>query len=226
MSRNFRRLKEEADISRVVDYCGIQRGRRIGSAQFVTCPNPEHDDRHPTNAYYRDGWNTIFCTTCNKNMEAIDIIMWQLGVSFEEAANILWELEGEPDWYQEKNNRKGKHSFMISISELELIGIQIPSYVYIPIRYSEYQEYKPDKIPAGYLYQYTGSGYLLVKRVRTDWKDYLSEKDMVSAVLMNARKRLAEYDQIELMLGQADLFIEERQKISELIKRAKERGRV
>ena len=44
MSNDFRRLKEEADIRSVVYYCGIQKGRRIGGAQFVVCPNPEHED--------------------------------------------------------------------------------------------------------------------------------------------------------------------------------------
>ena len=34
---DYRRLKEEADIRSVVEYCGIEKGRRIGSAQFVKC---------------------------------------------------------------------------------------------------------------------------------------------------------------------------------------------
>ena len=43
MSNNFARLKDEADIGEVVDYLGLHVTPK-GSARFILCPNPAHDD--------------------------------------------------------------------------------------------------------------------------------------------------------------------------------------
>ena len=43
MSKNeYARLKEEADIARVVQYLGIEVSKK-GSAYFIHCPLPEHN---------------------------------------------------------------------------------------------------------------------------------------------------------------------------------------
>lgn len=224
MSNDFRRLKEEADIRSVVDYCGIQKGRRIGGAQFVVCPNPEHEDTHPTNAYYRDGWNTIFCTTCNKNMGPIDIIMWTMGYTYGQAADALWELEGRPDWYYEDRNHQGEKKFSISIREMEFLGIKIPTSIYVPVRFTRNREYPQEQITKGYLYQFQGDGYMLVRQERTTWEDYLSQKQLEKLVLLKSKKMIDELDRIERAFGKKDLFPETREKIEEILRRLRERG--
>lgn len=220
---DYRRLKEEADIRSVVDYCGIEKGRRIGSAQFVKCPNPNHEDSHPTNAYYRDGWNTIYCTTCNKNMGPIDIIMWTMGMSYGEAADALWELEGEPDWYYADRNADSKKVFTVSLSELELLQIKIAGSQKLPVRYTRYRELDSENLKKGYLYQFDGYGYCLVKTEHIQWSNFLSKEAMQKIVISKCKKVIKECDQIEKDLGATNLFLEKREKINELMKRAQER---
>ena len=220
---NYRKLKEEADIRAVIDYCGIQRGKRVGSANFVQCPNPNHDDKHPTNAYYREGWNTIFCATCNKNMSPIDIIMWTRGLSYGDAADALWELEGRPDWYYADRTQENEEKFSISISELEFLGIRIPSTVYLPVRYTKAREMASDRLKHGYMYQYAGNGYLLVCPERLDWTDFLSRKMIRKLVVSRCDRMERELDDIEKRLGSTGLFDAQRKKIKELKKRANDR---
>ena len=220
---DFRRLKDEADMEVIVDYCGIEKGKRIGSAQFVKCPNPDHDDMHPTNAYYRKGWNTIYCTTCNKNFGPIDVIMWSLNMNYGEAADLLWELEGRPDWYYAKRQAETERQFSVSISELELLGIQIPNTHYIPVRFTKYREFDSEQMKAGFRYQFVGNGYLLVKSVQANWTDFLSRDNMQRLVLAKCRKLLKELDKIENHLGKTGLFADKREKINELMERAQRR---
>lgn len=222
---DIRRLKEEADIRTVVDYCGIRKGRRIGGAQFVICPNPGHDDVHPTNAYYRDGWNTIYCTTCQKNMGAVDILMWTRGLSYGEAADILWELEGRPDWYYAKPERgNGKKEFYISPSELEVLGLHFPSTIRIPVRQSGYKEHVRSEMPDKCAYRFTGEGYIMEKLVPSTWEDFLSPSEMAKLVLSKGKERLSAFDEVEQKMGMKNLFPEERKRVTELLSRAKERG--
>lgn len=223
MSNDYRRLKEEADIRTVVDYCGIEKGKRIGSAQFVKCPNPDHEDEHPTNAYYRDGWNTIYCTTCNRNFGPIDIIMWTMHLSYGEAADLLWELEGRPDWYYEKKTPDAQKRFSISYGEMELLGIKIPSSCTVPVRFTQYREFDSEQIKKGYLYQFVGNGYLLVKTIHMNWTDFLTREAMQKLVRCRCKKVLKELDEIELQLGRENLFTEKRKKIAELLDRAQDR---
>lgn len=219
MSNNFRRLKAEADISQVVEFCGIQKGRRIGNAQFVICPNPEHDDRHPTNAYFRDGWNTIYCTTCGKNMGAIDIIMWTKNVTYGAAADALWELEGKPDWYYESRQKKEEREkrFYISPGELKVLGVKAPGIINVPVGFSDDKQKQC-------LCQPTWDGYLLVKQERLDWTELMSPEEMAGFVLRRAKIRLSQFESIERRLGLPGLLDEEREKIRGLVLRAREKG--
>ena len=98
MSNNFARLKDEADIGEVVDYLGLHV-TPMGSARFILCPNPAHDDTHPDNCYFKAGWNNVYCTVCHKAIQAIDLISYVTGVSYGTAADTLCEIEGRPDWY-------------------------------------------------------------------------------------------------------------------------------
>ena len=113
MSKNeYARLKEEADIARVVQYLGIEVSKK-GSAYFIHCPLPEHNDQHATNCYFREGWNNVYCTVCCKAVNAIDLIILETGMDYGEAADLLWELEGRPDWYY--GNWKKKSPFFLQL---------------------------------------------------------------------------------------------------------------
>lgn len=220
---NIRRLKAEADIRSVVDYCGIQRGRRIGTANFVVCPNPEHMDEHPTNAYYRDGWNTIYCTTCGINMGPIDILMWSLNISYGEAADILWELEGRPDWYYAKKDRNSNEStFWINHAEADLLGIKLPGTIYKPVRYTQFREFLSKDLPKGCMYHKSScDGYLLVRGALVDWTDFIPRDMMRELVLTSGKRRMEEYSYIEAAFHMQGLFSEERKKVTELMDRAR-----
>lgn len=218
---NISRLKEEADIAAVVDYCGLRRGRSMGNTHFVECPNPEHDDRNPTNAYYRDGWNTVFCTTCCRNMGAIDILMWLRGVPFGEAADILWELEGRPDWYYAKRgNNNPAPPFSASQGELKFLGIKSQPTIYHPVRESKFREADEKTFAPGFRYVRTPEGYRLVKAEHVGMCDFLSPESLKGLVVSRCREMGRELDGIERALGEKGLFPEERAKIQELLNRA------
>lgn len=130
------RLKEEADIAMVVAYLGIPTYKR-GSATFLLCPNPEHDDHKPTNCYYKDGWNNVYCRACGCSTNAINLIMQETGKDFSDAADLLWELEGRPEWYkQEKKKKNPVPDFRISREEAEQIGIHFPGRLLAPVAYA------------------------------------------------------------------------------------------
>ena len=120
---DIKRLKAEADIGSVVNYLGIKVTQK-GSANFILCPLPEHQDKHATNCYYKKGDNYLYCSTCGKPIQAIDLIMYHNGVDFKEAADILWEIEGRPDWYKTTASSK-KQRFSLSASEGQLIKLSV-----------------------------------------------------------------------------------------------------
>ena len=111
MSNNFSRLKDEADIGEVVDYLGLHVTPK-GSARFILCPNPAHDDTHPDNCYFKAGWNNVYCTVCHKAIQAIDLISYVAGASYGTAADTLWEIEGRPDWYYDRSYGKKKQELI------------------------------------------------------------------------------------------------------------------
>lgn len=102
-------------------------GRLIqkGDAYFMNCPNPAHEDKHAS-CYTKDGWNNIICTSCGYYTQAIDLISMEKNVSFSEACDILWELEGSPSWYKSSFRKKGKKNEQAALSgeELELLDLR------------------------------------------------------------------------------------------------------
>lgn len=137
MKNNYARLKQEADIETVIQHLGLEIHRK-GSAFFLACPLPEHSDEHPTNCYFKRGWNNVYCTVCQKSINAIDLIMLIQGVSYGEAADELWELEGRPDWYYAKMSTKSRSlDFSITREEADLIGIHFPGRMIFPFGISD-----------------------------------------------------------------------------------------
>lgn len=217
---DFRRLKEEADIGMVLSYLNIPVQRK-GVNYFLPCPNPSHSDEHPNNCYYKDGWNNVYCCACGKSMQALDIIIWTLGCSYGEAADILWEIEGKPDWYYcERKSKKEKYTFQVSKEELEIIGFHFPGRVLKP------KQVLDEKIQLERGQQFDNhyvDGYLLCDVEMCNYRTFLSEMQYAWIVkkkaqesmekakeeeaylkcLLNAQKQLGFQDKITLFLYQA-----------------------
>ena len=171
MSKNdYARLKKEADIAQVVQWLGLEVSKR-GSAFFIHCPLPDHNDQHATNCYFREGWNNVYCTVCCKAVNAIDLIMLVTGMEYGEAADQLWELEGRPDWYYtEWDSKKKIPEFSLNREDAQLIGIHTPSRVLAAIGVSDT---KPAK---GFDSKAIADGsYLKCIANHFTWRDFMTE---------------------------------------------------
>lgn len=189
VTRNdINRLKDEADIAAVVSYLQLEVKKK-GNAYFITCPNPEHNDTHPTNCYYKDGWNHVYCWVCGNITNAVNLIMLVNHVSYGEACDILWEISGCPDWYYEKKQKGKKKRFVLSREDAELIGLRNPSRIKTPIAISDYkeelatsEEYEADEI----------NYYLKLAVKRVNYLDFLSEEEYLTLILDKAKEKAYE----------------------------------
>lgn len=205
MPNNYQRLKEEADIATVIAHLQIPVTKR-GNAYFIPCPNPNHQDDHATNCYFKEGWNNVYCWVCGKSIQAIDLIMDTLGYDYGEAADYLWELEGRPDWYYIKEGTQKKPSFSLTREEAELIGLHPTGKAILPERMLDYKE----KLPAGKeYYQKELGGYLECGINRIRWQDLITEKQylaMVKNKCIETRKRLSK--QLKNLQSMESAFLE------------------
>lgn len=193
---DYRRLKDEADIAAVIAYLNIPV-KKMGYNYFIPCPHPDHADQHPTNCYFRDGWNNVFCTACGKSMKALDIIMRTLGCSYGEAADILWEIEGCPEWYYAKREKKKKNSFSITREEAAIIGIHYPGHLLSPCNISTDKEELSPK------HEYDNSyiqGYLECKVHRFTYRDFMTDKQYTCIVKNKALEQIRKFSEIEQFL--------------------------
>lgn len=184
MSKNeYARLKEEADIARVVQHLGLEVSKK-GSAYFIHCPLPEHNDQHATNCYFREGWNNVYCTVCCKAVNAIDLIMYETGKDYGEAADLLWELEGCPDWYYGEWKNKSPVGFSLSRENAEMIGIHFPGRMLSVVNIASG---KPEN---GYDYDPSYvNDYLVCKAEHLTWKDFMSEQQYRAICANKAREK-------------------------------------
>lgn len=229
MANDFRRLKEEAVIEEVVDYLGIEAHVK-GSAKFILCPLPGHNDKHPTNCYFKKGWSNVYCSACGRAIQAIDLIMHTKFCSYGEAADILWEIEGCPDWYRDETWRKQnknnvKIPFSVTGKEAEIIGIHMPRNILSPVSYSDCRTFLSGDVPKGYAYDGREiDGYLLSKIERVTYKDFMSEDEFKGLVLSKCKETLDNYENVEDSLKKRGLkgpfFIEKKEIIAEVMKRA------
>lgn len=125
MSENSSRLKREANMLDVVKFLYGNRLIQKGDAYFMQCPNPAHEDKHAS-CYTKNGWNNITCTSCGYYSQAIDLITMEKNVSFSEACDILWELEGQPSWYRKfnRNQKKQQQRNELSLEELTFLDLR------------------------------------------------------------------------------------------------------
>lgn len=183
-------LRNNVDMKYLLDSLGI-RYRQSGANYFLLCPNPSHEDSRPTNCFFKDGDFKVYCTVCSQSFDAIDIIQWTLGMSFRDAVEHLWKLEGEPEWAVISKGKK-KEGFYITPKECRLIGIDHPyGSISIPIRYSPAKEkidhkseyYDPKEI----------DGYLLYKKKRISYRDVFTETGWQCLVLNKAKEAMSYY---------------------------------
>lgn len=182
---NITRLKDEADIAAVISFLQLEVKRK-GNAYFILCPNPEHNDTHPTNCYYKDGWNHVYCWVCGTTINAVDLIMKINHATYGEACDLLWEISGRPDWYYEKKQKGQKKRFILSREDAELIGLRNPSKIKMPIAISDYkqelgvsEEYQADEI----------NYYLKLSVKRVDYLDFLSEEEYLTLISEKAKEK-------------------------------------
>lgn len=163
---NIHRLKDEADIASVISYLGIPTHRK-GNCTFILCPRPDHRDVHPNNCYYKDGWNNVLCRVCNTSINAIDLIMYTTGISYGQAADLLWEISGKPDWYYAKRSKKKE--FTLTEEEKNLIGLHLPTRVLVPASLKDYKEplNKDSRYDASYV-----DGYLRFQSLYVNTGDF------------------------------------------------------
>lgn len=186
MESQMKRLKEEADIKTVVDALGIPVERK-GMNYFLRCPSPEHDDTNPS-AYFKDGWNNIYCNSCCRAFKALDVIMLTAGWDIKEAANYLWELEGCPDWFVASEEER--MSFSLTPQEARTIGLRPSGETACCVSYGDM------KRPLGLNEHYAPhviDGYLKVKNTRVSWKDFMSEQEFAGLVIRKAAEAADTY---------------------------------
>lgn len=188
MKNNYAQLKNEADIEQVVHYLGLPVFRK-GAAFFIHCPIPGHNDEHPSNCYFKQGWSNVFCMACNQSINAIDLIMFVSGVSFGEAADILWELEGRPDWYHVKDWKKSKAMFNITREEAELLGIHFPNRVLFPLYLSDEKPHDKNKV----IDRRELDGYLVCKVEHFTYLTFTTENQFRAIVRNKAYETLEKY---------------------------------
>lgn len=185
---NFTRLKEEADIESIVEYLGIPVTPR-GTAKFILCPNPEHQDTRASNCYFKSGWNNVYCKACNRAMQAIDLIMYVQHCSYGEAADTLWEIEGSSDWYYADQQKEEKKKFDISAEDAKILHLHLPGRMSVPVAY------QPEKAPKGYEASKKEEN-VWYKASFHRWEEFLSESNFKQIVRKAAARRIKLLDKM------------------------------
>lgn len=181
-----RRLKEETDIEDVVDALAIPVKIK-GSAKFIRCPRPDHDDQHES-CYFRDGDNFLYCNSCGKAINPVDLIMYSTGMSFKDAIIYLWEINGKPEWFMEDCDlpKRSRKIFRLSREEADLIGLKMPGRVLQPVRASSLKK------PLEKGYQYIADkdlNYITCKPVHCTVDDFMSNKQFALMVKEKAAEK-------------------------------------
>ena len=103
VNNKIERLKEELPIISVLNYLGYPYEKK-GINYFCKCPIPTHEDVHPTNCHFKEGWKKMYCEVCAESISAIDLIMYSENKDFHDAVEELWVICGSPKWFKETDN--------------------------------------------------------------------------------------------------------------------------
>lgn len=202
---NVERLKEEADIEDIIERFGIETYPK-GSNIYLYCPNPAHCDTHPTNCYYKKGWNSVYCAACDQSFSAVDFLIYTQGFDFLTAINELWEIEGRPEWALTTNKERKQMSsyfktykkkqysgraFYLSAKEANLLDIKLPKKAWIPRQYSDDKLYMNAVKPKGYIVdERETDGYLYSEKTPLKISDFMDLSTYKSFVLHKCNLKL------------------------------------
>ena len=200
MKNDFDRLKREANIDQVVhSLSGYGPGDVIPSGSIIKVRCPFHQDEHPS-AYYKLGWNNIYCPVCKKAVQAIDLIMAVDSLSYGQAADMLFELEGQPDWYKVEYTPTKKPKSILDYKEMNELGIRYQRTVYASVAETEAKECIRSKLNKESVYDDTYvSGYRVKKSCSVDFQKLLSvnqqkmlkiKKKKEKKILLKRRKNI------------------------------------
>lgn len=139
--RDMRQQIGQHELEQTLSYYGI----RVVNRRLL-CPFPEHNDRHLGNCVLGDR-GYIRCFSCGKSANAIDLVMMYEHLEYVPAVEFLWTTilgRALPE-YDRANQRK----VILSIQELELIGLTSPSSRYVKC-YVNCTNDKHEQLPSGY----------------------------------------------------------------------------
>lgn len=143
---NIKELNERADMRELCELLNIKMFRR-GATYFVHCPIPGHNDVHPTNCFFKEGDSYMYCTVCQKGINAVHLIMYRENLDYIDAAKKLAEFEGV-EWVERR--RPANNGYGISAREAEAIGLNLSQRIVHPVRQATFKE--EQKLPSGYEY--------------------------------------------------------------------------
>lgn len=121
--RDMRQQIGQRELEQTLSYYGI----RVNNRRLL-CPFPEHNDRHLGNCVLGDR-GYIRCFSCGKSANAIDLTMMYEHMDYVPAVEFLWTtILGRALPTYDRPERK---NVVLSVKDLELIGIASPSSRYV-----------------------------------------------------------------------------------------------
>lgn len=145
---DMRRQIGQQELEQTLAYYNIRVTRRR-----MLCPFPGHNDRHLGNCVLGDR-GYIRCFSCNRSANAIDLVMMFENLQYIQAVEFIWTtiLGRSLPEYDRPERRK---SPVLSVKDLEFIGIGFPSARYVK-NYVNCTDYKNEEIPDGYFMDHDG----------------------------------------------------------------------
>lgn len=139
--RDMRGQIGQQELEQALSYYNI----RVVNRRLL-CPFPEHDDRHLGNCVLGDR-GYIRCFSCGRSANAIDLTMMYEHMEYVPAVEFLWtRILGRtlPEY-----DRAEQRKVILSMQDLELIGIASPSSRYVKC-YTNCTNDKHEQLANGY----------------------------------------------------------------------------
>lgn len=190
-------LYERTDVMDVLDYLGTRYYKR-GGCFFLYCPDSNHNDKHPTNCFFKSGDKNVYCTACNKSFSSINLIMIKTGCSYTEALEKLWELNGCDESLIKRISKttskkeRAKHLYLTN-EEKKFLGLHIPQKIAYPVEYSSDKKYLTKDMPKGYRVNDKDIGYLYEKFDNISLYDLIDEATFRQLVVNKIWERMANF---------------------------------
>ena len=188
-------LKEGVYIKTVLDYLGYPY-KKSGVNYFCKCPSPEHNDKHDTNCHFKEDWHKLYCEACGASISSIDLIMYVTGCNFKEALNVLWEINGCPDWFLDKPS----DTIILNKRQRELLDWHPNPQIDVPIGMSEFK-------PKG-KYNLSDNYYVITKTINAYNKDFATQKELLDMLYNKCNEKITDLKKLYGMYYDYDDIIE------------------